>query len=456
MDTCYGLGSFGDVRLDVAGYFLHEAMVESPGCCVRALGKTRAGEMQYTRFLHNKRVSPKQMAAHAARDTARLAQGRHILAIQDSSDIVLGGKRARAAGFGPVGKGGQLGGLCLHSVLAVDLTDGGIVGLVDFDVKNRSGGKVTPHRSRTLRQRESYRWIAGTRKASQCLKGAASITSVTDREGDIYEGYASRPANVHLLTRSARNRRIVNPAGQAQYLHAFSDGLPVCAQIEADIPPAPGRVRRQARLDLRYGTVTLRRPRSVKVASGAPRSLSLMLIDIREVSPSPKTEPIHWRLLTTHAVTSAQQACQMVALYQKRWLIEEYFKTLKSGAMDVENAKIGKPATMMNMVGAASVAAVTIMKLKQARDGITQDGLEVVFEPTDEPLLEELTFELEGNTQKQKNPHPLGSLARAQWVIARLGGWNCYYGKPGPKTYRRGLDKFYAIKLGAKLAARLL
>jgi hypothetical protein len=456
MDSFCGLGAFGDTRLDMSGYFLHEAMVASPSCCVRALGKARAREIQYTRFLNNKRVTPEQMAAHAADDTARLAQGRHILAIQDSSDICLGGKRARAAGFGPVGKGGNLGGLCLHSMLAVDLDDGGAIGLVDFQIKNRTGGKVTPHRARELRQRESYRWVDTVKKASLVLEGAASITVASDRESDIYEGYASRPSNVHLLTRSARDRRIVTEAGQPQSLYAFSDTLPVCQQVRADIPPAPKRQRRQATLDLRYATLTLRRPRSVKASTGAPRSLSLTLVDIREVAPPPKTEPIHWRLLTTRAVNSPQEARQIVALYQKRWLIEEYFKILKSGAMDVESAKIGKPATMMNMLGAASVAAVTIMKLKQARDGTTQEGLEVVFDATDEPLLEELTFELEGNTQKQKNPHPPGSLARAQWVIARLGGWDGYYGKPGPKTYRRGLDKFYAIKLGAKLAARLL
>ena len=55
---------------------------------------------------------------------------------------------------------------------------------------------------------------------------------------------------------------------------------------------------------------------------------------------------------------------------------------------------------------------------------------------------------LEGKTDKQKNPHPKGSLAYAAWVFARLGGWTGYYGKPGPIVMLRGLTQFHAIKHG--------
>ena len=44
------------------------------------------------------------------------------------------------------------------------------------------------------------------------------------------------------------------------------------------------------------------------------------------------------------------------------------------------------------------------------------------------------------------------ALAFASWVIARLGGWTGYYGKPGPAVIRHGLDRFYSIKLGAQVA----
>ncbi|MFI5014970.1 MAG: hypothetical protein ACHQAY_21760, partial [Hyphomicrobiales bacterium] len=46
------------------------------------------------------------MAETAAAHTAHLVAGRDILAIQDSSELVFGGKEARARGFGPIGRGG--------------------------------------------------------------------------------------------------------------------------------------------------------------------------------------------------------------------------------------------------------------------------------------------------------------------------------------------------------------
>ncbi|MGJ4925646.1 hypothetical protein ACQR1I_10015 [Bradyrhizobium sp. HKCCYLS2038] len=36
-------------------------------------------------------------------------------------------------------------------------------------------------------------------------------------------------------------------------------------------------------------------------------------------------------------------------------------------------------------------------------------------------------------------------------VIAHLGRWDGYYGKPGPKTMRIGLEAFERIKFGTAL-----
>ena len=66
-------------------------------------------------------------------------------------------------------------------------------------------------------------------------------------------------------------------------------------------------------------------------------------------------------------------------------------------------------------------------------------------------LLEACCAQLEGKTQRQKNPHPTGSLAYAAWVCARLGGWTGYYGKPGPIVMRHGWLEFQARKRGANL-----
>ena len=87
----------------------------------------------------------------------------------------------------------------------------------------------------------------------------------------------------------------------------------------------------------------------------------------------------------------------------------------------------------------------------KARDGTTGQAVADAFEPAHHPILEAVSARLEGKTALQKNPHPKGSLAFAAWVIGRLGGWTGYYGKPGPKVMRRGLDDFQRIKFGSML-----
>ena len=80
---------------------MHAALVERPGSCIRRLGGTRAREMQFTRFLRNEAVTAAAMAEHAAERTAARVAGRDIVVVQDTSELSLGGRRAKANGCAP-------------------------------------------------------------------------------------------------------------------------------------------------------------------------------------------------------------------------------------------------------------------------------------------------------------------------------------------------------------------
>jgi hypothetical protein len=150
-------------------------------------------------------------------------------------------------------------------------------------------------------------------------------------------------------------------------------------------------------------------------------------------------------------VDTVAAARRIVDLYRLRWTIEDYFRTLKTAGFDIEDADLSDPRAMMNLVAAASIAAVTVMQLVKGRDGADQRRLNDAFDPDDQPILEAICERLEGKTARQKNPHPKGTLAFAAWVIARLGGWTAYYGKPGPKVMHLGLEAFQRIKFGVVL-----
>jgi hypothetical protein len=430
---------------------LHAALVARPGSCISRLAGTRAREIQFTRFLRNASVTASEMVAHAAERTAARTAGRDVVVIQDTSELALGGRRAKARGYGPVGKGGALRGLLLHAVLAVDAGTGGLLGLVDAKVWNRKGGKVADRRSRKTSNKESQRWLDGTMRAGEVLVAAAQITGVSDRESDIYEHFARRPSNVHLIVRACQNRTIeTSDADQISLLFPHVDSLPEQGRFEVKIPAAPGRKARTAELAVRFSRVVLCKPLH-GAAPDLPATITLTMVDVRETSMPQDGKSIHWRLLTTHAVTNLGEARRIVDLYRMRWTIEEFFHMLKTAGFDIEAADIGDPQAMIKFVAAATVAAVTVMQLVKARDGTTGQSLADAFDPADQPILEVLSTQLEGKTDRQKNPHPRGSLAFASWVIGRLGGWTGYYGKPGPRVMRQGLDDFQRIKYGTTL-----
>ncbi len=406
--------------------------------------------MQFTRFLRNEAVTAAAMAEHAAERTAARVAGRDIVVVQDTSELSLGGRRAKANGYGPIGKGGALRGLLLHAVLAVDAANGGVLGLVDAQVRNRRGGKVKSRRSRRIAQKESQRWLDGTMRAGAVLAAAKSITGVSDRESDIYEHFVQCPDNMHLIVRACQNRRIeTDDEAQIGLLFAHVDALPEQGRLAVEIPAAPSREARTSELAVRFSRVELRRP--LHGASDLPPTITLTIVDVREISTTDERS-IHWRLLTTHVVKSLADAQRMVDLYRMRWVVEEYFHTIKTAGFGIEQADIAEPEAMIRLVVAIAVAAVTVMQLVRARDGTTGQSLAEAFEADDQPILEAISIRLEGKTTRQKNPHPKGSLAFAAWVIARLGGWTGYYDKPGPKTMRRGLEDFQRIKYGTTLS----
>jgi hypothetical protein len=317
---------------------------------------------------------------------------------------------------------------------------------LDVKVWNRQGGKKQSKRGRALAEKESRRWLEGAETAARLLGKARSVTVVSDAESDIYELFAGRPLGTHLVVRATRDRTLVEGGKLLTTLAA----QPAAAHIQRIIPAAPGRKERVARLALRFMCVEIKAPAGLP--KELPQSLVLHAVEVREETTPAHGKPIRWLLLTSHPVASAQRAEEILDYYRSRWTIEELFRTLKSAGFRIEDTELSDPKAVVTFAGLATIAAVTVMQLVKARDGTTAQRQDDCFEADDAPLIEALSHRLEGRTDRQKNPHPKASLAFASWVIARLGGWTGYYGKPGPAVMRHGLDRFHSIKLGAQVA----
>ena len=394
---------------------------------VRRLGGDRAGEIRLTRFLRNPAVTPSEMMAEAALRTAARCQGRDVLVIQDTTVI-------RSQGGG---------GDYLHAAIALDVEDNALLGPVYGQFLQHDGGRKALRRDRPVEAKESFRWLQGADEAGTVCAGARRVTVVSDREGDIYEAFALRPDGVELLVRAAQDRSL----GDEGKLFAALDALPVEGHTDLELPAGPGRKARTARLAIRFAVLPLAKPQR-GFGKDLPERVEMQCVDVREVSPPPGGSGVHWRLLTTHPVEDAVEALAVVDLYRRRWAIEQLFRTLKTQGFDIEGIRIEDPPPRDNLVTAAFIAAVIVQQLVHAREGgpgPLRPSTDV-FEPEDQPLLEAYCAKLEGKTERQKNPHPKGSLAYSSWVCARLGGWTGYYGKPGPVVMLQGWLEIQAAK----------
>jgi len=414
------------------GSFLYRRLVAhgGKGVSVRQLGGDRAGEMRITRFLHNPKVKIGEMMSTAlARSCARVG-GRHVLAIQDTSALRVDEKGV---------------GLSFHPVIAVDADEGAVLGLIDNFFLSRTGGERASRRQRDFADKDSLRWLSGARSASALVEaGAACVTVIEDREGDIYECFAFKPANVEKLVRAAQDRRLADGTS----LFAKADEWKEAGRMAVDIPAAPGRKARKAELSVSFGKVEIMRPNSRGASGGLPRTITVTLVIAREINPGKGEEPAVWFLSTTHQVNDIADARRIIGFYRLRWTIEQLFRTMKTKGFHIEALRQEQDGPLEKLVTAILIAAIKVMQLVSEREGKGRRAFADVFDPADQPALERVCRSLEGKTEKQKNPHPKGSLAYAAWTFARLGGWTGYYAKPGPIVMLRGLTQFHAIKHG--------
>jgi hypothetical protein len=423
-------------------------MVAGKDVCLRRLSKgDRALEVRFNRFLGNDKVTTERIIESWSESTVAAVAGRHVLAIQDTSEIHFNTTPRRRRALGEIGKGNHHG-VLLHPMLAVDADNGTCLGLLSGEVWSREGRRTVSHDRRELSDKESQRWISTVVAAKPLLAGATAVTVLGDRESDIFALYASAAEqHFHVIARSMHDRKLADRTG----LYAASDAIAAVDRRDVQLPARAQRPARSAQLELRFGTIELARPQT-KLPRHLPESLSLAVVDVREVNAGPGVEPLHWRLLTSHLLASAEDAWRIVEWYKQRWIIEQFFRVLKTQGFKLEDSEIGTADRLLKLVAIAAKAAVITIQLLQARNG-GQQPVHLVFTANEIAALTVLNRQLEARTKRLKNPYQPDSLAWAAWIIGRLGGWDGYPSSkpPGPITFKNGLEYFHAVAIGWSL-----
>ncbi len=472
----------GDPRLERVKDKILSAMVKRQTVILRQLGKNRAEEVSYGRFINNSSVTPDVLIDAQALVFNSLCKDKHILLVEDTTAASFGLHQNRSS-LGYMGKSTQVSGFHMHPAIGVDALTGGYLGILGLHVWKRPApqepiidAKLDEKAQKELKkafkkaqrtdlwkqpfeQKEYYKWFSVIEQAVNNCPNAQQYTIVSDREGDVYEalcGYHQKGWG--YVVRSSYDRKLSPLANtenseliSSQTLHKALNSWEVQGCYSLKLPKTDKRSAHQAHLAIKFGQVAITCP-NWSIKQQYEPILPLYVVEVKE-QPSTVVNgetPIHWILLTSHKVETTDDALIIIQWYKWRWLIEQTFRTIKSEGLAIESSEVESYEALINLATLTLLAAVLVMQLVQAREGQTQQNIEDVFTPIEIACLQQVSMQLEGSTQKQKNPHPKNTLAFASWAVARLGGWSGYINKrpPGPITMMNGLTRFYDIFQG--------
>ena len=444
-------GSFGDKRIEKrAAQVLHK-LTRGRNSSIRQVTESDAEQKSFYRLFSNDKFNEKAIEGSIVKRCGELCKDRHVLCIQDTAEFNLTGQQGRlkaASGLGKTTKEGILG-FMLHSSLVIDANAGSALGYSYIKAWERKEDTADRHTRKykqlPIEEKESYKWIEASMQSKQLLEQSKTITIIADRESDIYDLLATVPdQKVHLLIRSNSNRQIVEASTLVDYLNSLPVMHHYNLMVRGDVRKSIEK--RTAIMELKWDKVSVKKPQSCKNKE-LPASQQLYVVEAKEQN---KTRGIYWRIVTTHPVTNSEQAMQIIEWYKQRWYIEQIHRLLKTEGFRIERSQLEQGWAIRKLTLLAMMATLRILQMMLAYEDDHEQPIDEVFDKEQQQCLQIMNEQLEGETDKLKNPSTPKTLKWATWIIARLGGWKGYTSqrRPGPIVLQKGLAKFYHIYEG--------
>jgi hypothetical protein len=442
----FGRVELGDRRRTRRAVLVAAQMARQPGASIpQQAGRWSQTKASYRLFDENQVTFEALSAAHWNMTREAAGAVPRVLMIQDTSCLDFTGHPA-TEGLGPIGDHRGRG-LMMHSTLAVQPEGSGeVLGLAYQSLFCR---QPTPRKeTRTQRKhrvRESEVWRTSVREVGSPAAGTQWI-HVCDRYADDFETYdACRQMGVDFVIRASQDRRAAlgHDAGEADdHVLCLARSLASAGEKTLRLRRRPTRQPRAALLQVSFAPVTLFPP---WLARKGAEPLRAWVVRVWEPQTPQGEEPIEWVLLTTVPVTQVEEALTIASWYSLRWLIEEYYKCLKTGCA-VEKRQLEEVERLRACIGVLAVVAVRLLQLKQlarvepqrpASSCVSMEHVRVAAAYWKRPV--------EGWT------------VREFWrAVAQLGGFLARKsdGEPGWQTLWRGWQALDLMTLGARLAPR--
>jgi len=406
-------------------------------------GASREGSF---RFVENGHIHPRAIAEAPYRAAARRASAYSYVFVPVDGTSLNIIDRKRTKGLGLIGsRGFGVTGMQVMSAIAV-APDGAPLGLCDirFWTRLRRSPRCGRHDKRDVRQKETAHWLDAVGSVHQNFVAHAPNCTPwfqLDRGADarpVLELCLAR--GLTATVRASWNRSLwKGGAAPDRYLWEYLDRKRIQGTTSIEVPPRNGQPRRVANLSIRFAEVVLdlhndhRRHRR-------PGRFSAVLVRETGVVPCGQAR-IEWLLLTTYTVEDLDDALAVIDGYATRWTIEEFHRTWKSGACDVETTQLRAVDHIERW--ATILAAVAIRIVRLAKLARTEPELPATVE------LKQSEIDAIILTKKRTkySPGQTPTIGEAVTWLAEIGGYTgkSSGGPPGPQVISRGMLRLQAL-----------
>lgn len=159
---------------------------------------------------------------------------------------------------------------------------------------------------------------------------------------------------------------------------------------------------------------------------------------MKEVRPPRDVESVEWILLTTEPLATTEDTLRVVDIYRSRWLVEEYFKALKTGC-EFQKRQLESRSTLLVALGIFVPIAWSLLRLRVLSRAAPNASATKLLTPAQREILR----------RHPKSRMPAGATVRdALGAIARLGGHLRSNGDPGWIVLGRGYQQMLVLEIG--------
>lgn len=454
----------GDRRLNSRALTLVDAIAAAPGDGFPKIMSDDSDLEALYRFLNNERVELESLLApHFGATVRRAEASERILVIHDTTGFSFGGQ-TRRKGLGRMKRAGEHAaqGFYGHVALVASSETGAPLGVAGVIPVFRTGDPVPYPDGKQDRKpdREFKRWVELVETTSKRLEKSHCI-HVMDREADAYGLFCHlTKTKQDFVIRSKDDRKLDVPRSDEVQPRLLHDAIEQARYVTtrevqlttkrrdrmARLRKAPARMKRLAVLNVKVTHVEVRHPdytegRSRK-GSPLPRSVPLNVVHVYEDDAPEGQEPIEWTLLTTLPVDSEEEVLFVIDCYRRRWLIEEYFKAIKTGC-GFEKRQLESSHALLNALGLFIPVAWRLLALRTLARETPDFSASDIVSPRQIRIL---------RARGKAKLSPTPTARETMLAIAAEGGHIKNNGDPGWLVLERGYEKLLYMELGFVLA----